>query len=65
MAKSFGGALREELPAVLSGCKDCKNHKPHIFYKPGQEKEILDLMIKLGIVDVTYYPIPVITPKRQ
>ena len=54
MAKSFGGALKEGCPIVMT-YKD--NAKPtEIWYREGDEKRALELLVLKGIVQKVILP---------
>jgi len=52
MANSFGGALMEGVPVVMTA----KDKVPEILMRMGKEKEALETLAKMGLVKIVIVP---------
>jgi len=52
MAKSFGGAIAEGTPVVITG----KGMVPEVMMREGKEKEALEMLDKMGLIKIILVP---------
>ena len=52
MAKSFGGAIAEGVPVVMTR----QNGVPEVMMRVGKEKEALETLEKMGLIKIVIVP---------